>query len=133
MTGPTATPADPTEHAYRSMAGALDRGDAPAALGAVRALGNMNAIDDAPKLAGDAVLLAIAHGLPDAAADAAPVMAALAARDADGDEVLLDAIRAALGEAPVPLLRPLPVDLDDLATALEGDPGMTGGSSRRAT
>lgn len=43
-------------------------------------------------------------------------------RASDGDDDLADALEAALGMAPQPLLRPIPVDLDELADALEGDP-----------
>ena len=44
----------------------------------------------------------------------------------EGDRELADGIEAALGSGPVPLLRPLPVDLEELAGVLEGDP-VTGG------
>lgn len=44
----------------------------------------------------------------------------------EGDGDLAASIEAALGSGPVPLLRPLPVDLDELAGVLESDP-VTGG------
>lgn len=39
-----------------------------------------------------------------------------------GDEELADQLDALLGVAATPALRPLPVDLEELATVLEGDP-----------
>lgn len=48
-------------------------------------------------------------------------------RDWSGDAELADQIEAALGWAPTPLLRPLPVDLEELAGVLEGDPLNGGG------
>jgi hypothetical protein len=127
MTGPAGSPADPAEDAYRSMAGACYRGDAPAALEALGALAAAGALDEVPQVAGDGVLLAVAHGLPGADAAARPVMEALDARGHEGDEILLEALRAVLGEGPEPLLRSLPVHLDELAGALEGDPNLSGG------
>ncbi|SFO49323.1 Uncharacterised protein family (UPF0158) [Pseudonocardia ammonioxydans] len=43
-----------------------------------------------------------------------------------GDLELADQLEARLGTGPIPVLRPLAVDLDQLADILEGDP-MTGG------
>jgi hypothetical protein len=45
----------------------------------------------------------------------------------DGDEELADQLDGPLGAGPVPLLRPLPVDLEELAGVLEGDPRSGGG------
>lgn len=47
-------------------------------------------------------------------------------RDWDGDSDLAAAIEGVLGSGPAPLLGRLPVDLDELANVLEGDP-VTGG------
>ena len=51
---------------------------------------------------------------------------ALHDRNWDGDAELVDQLQGALGRGPTPLLRPIPVDLEELAGVLEGDP-MNGG------
>lgn len=48
-------------------------------------------------------------------------------RGRDGDQELADAIEAAVGTSPAPMLRLLPVDLEELSTILEGDPVHGGG------
>ena len=45
----------------------------------------------------------------------------------EGDQELADSLEARLGTAPSRLLRPLAVDLEELATVLEGDPIYGGG------
>ena len=45
----------------------------------------------------------------------------------EGDADLAAGLEATLGSGPVPLLRPLPVDLDELAGVLEGDLATSGG------
>ena len=45
----------------------------------------------------------------------------------DGDVELADQLDALSGAGPTPLLRPVPVDLEDLAGVLEGDPSFGGG------
>ena len=45
----------------------------------------------------------------------------------EGDAELVDQLNGALGRGPAPLLRPLPVDLADLANVPEGDPSSGGG------
>jgi hypothetical protein len=52
---------------------------------------------------------------------------ALRDRDWEGDGELAEGIEAALGSGPVPLRRPLPVDLEELAGVLEADPATGGG------
>ena len=52
---------------------------------------------------------------------------ALRERGWDGDDELADQLGALLGTSPTPLLRPLPVDLEELAGVLEGDPMFGGG------
>jgi hypothetical protein len=44
-----------------------------------------------------------------------------------GDEELAEVLDAALGKGPAPMLRPLPVDLEELSMILEGDPVHGGG------
>jgi hypothetical protein len=81
---------------------------------------------------GDWVLAALEqHG--DGAAEAARLMtAALRERDWEGDDVLADQLDALLGSG-MPDLRPLGVDLDELAGILEGDPMYGGGRVDLAT
>ncbi|KUO16877.1 hypothetical protein AQJ91_33170 [Streptomyces dysideae] len=79
------------------------------------------------QLAGDGVAVAAAQGLPGAAEMAALFLGALQERGFRGDEELADRLRAATGDAAIPLLRPLAVDLEMLAMLLEGDPAESGG------
>lgn len=59
-------------------------------------------------------------------------MTALRDRDWEGDQELADAPDARLG-GPATQLRPLPVDLDELASVLEGDPVQGGGRTDLST
>jgi hypothetical protein len=61
------------------------------------------------------------------------MIAALRERDWEGDDVLADQLDALLGSGVMPDLRPLPVDLDELAGILEGDPMYGGGRVDLAT
>ena len=79
------------------------------------------------QLAGDGLLVALDQHGEGAAEVASAVSAALRERSNEGDPELADQLDAALGTAPTPMLRPLPVDLDDLSSALEGDPMLSGG------
>ncbi|NEC85228.1 hypothetical protein G3I71_04985 [Streptomyces sp. SID12501] len=79
------------------------------------------------QLVGDGVAVAAAQGLPGAAEMAALFLGALQERGFRGDEELADRLRAATGDAAIPLLRPLAVDLEMLAMLLEGDPTESGG------
>src|ERR1700756_2093771 len=76
---------------------------------------------------GDWVLAAIEQHADGAAETARLMIAALRERDWEGDDVLADQFDALLGSGVVPDLRPLPVDLDELAGLLEGDPMEGGG------
>jgi hypothetical protein len=79
------------------------------------------------QLAGDGLLDALAKDVEGAVELAAQCAAALRERCWDGDEDLADQLQAALGRAATPLLRALPVDLEELASLLEGDPLCGGG------
>jgi hypothetical protein len=83
--------------------------------------------DDVLQLAGDGLLDAVAQDVEGAAALATQCAAALRERDWEGDEELADQLRAVLGQRATPLLRPLPIDLEQLASLLEGDPLWGGG------
>lgn len=79
------------------------------------------------QLVGDSVADAVAGRVPGAAKLAEEFIAALAERGWEGDEDLAEQLEAALGRGPVPMLRPLRVDLDELSGLLEGDPALGGG------
>lgn len=79
------------------------------------------------QLAGDGLLAALSARVDGAEPLARRCVEALRERGWDGDEELATALSTRLGDAPVPLLRPLPVDLDELAGVLEGDPAYGGG------
>jgi hypothetical protein len=64
--------------------------------------------------------------------DGAPELArelvvGLRQRGWDGDDVLADRLEAELGSGPAAMLVALPVDLEELADILEGDPMSVGG------
>ena len=84
-------------------------------------------VTEVPQLVGDGLLSAIGQNVPGADRLARSCIARLRDRASDGDDDLADALEAALGMAPQPLLRPIPVDLDELADALEGDPMVSAG------
>jgi hypothetical protein len=85
------------------------------------------------QLIGDGLLAALAQGVDGARQQAGHCLDALRERGWVGDDDLADQLVAALGEGPVPMLRPLPVPLDDLAVILEGDPLLGGGRIDRTT
>jgi hypothetical protein len=72
------------------------------------------------QLAGDGLLDALAKDVKGAVELAAQCAAALRERCWDGDAELADQLQAALGRGVTPLLRSLPVDLEELASLLEG-------------
>lgn len=113
----------PAEAPFRDLRGAICRGDGRAALGAIE-----RALDlDALQYVGDGLLMALAQGIPDVTTRAEECVAALRRRDLDGDEDLTLELEAALGLVQPRALRDIPVDLDELSLALEGDPLLTGG------
>jgi hypothetical protein len=93
----------------------------------VEAIAGNGLADDMLQLAGDGVLAALDQRVDDAPALAARLVTALRQRDWDGDAALADQLDAAPGDAALPMLRRLPVDLDELASVLEGDPTQGGG------
>jgi Uncharacterised protein family (UPF0158) len=106
------------------LRGAVYRGDAGSLVGILK---REAWPENALQLIGDGllgVLHAPAKGF-DEAADRC--VAALWDRGWEGDADLAAGLEAALGSGPVPLLRPLPVDLEELAGVLEGDPVNGGG------
>ncbi|MFK5636130.1 UPF0158 family protein [Ornithinimicrobium sp. LYQ103] len=85
------------------------------------------------QLIGDALLVAVTSGSASAHDLARACVAQLQARGWDGDTDLAEALAARLGDAPQPLLRPVPVDLEELASVREGDPAHGGGRVDLAT
>lgn len=88
---------------------------------------------DALQLIGDGLLDALRNGISAAEGPARRCVVELRARGWEGDDVLIDALEAKLGTGPVPLLRPLPVDMELLSMGLEGDGFTTGGRIDLAT
>jgi len=79
------------------------------------------------QLVGDAVLVAVLSDPSEASALARQCVTALGQRDWEGDAELAAALAAAGGDAPTPILRSVPVDLEELGSVLEGDPVRGGG------
>lgn len=82
---------------------------------------------------GDLVLLALEQHADNAAEAADGLIDALRERDWEGDDVLADQVTALVVNGVIPGLKPLPVNLDQLAGALEGDPMQGGGQIELAT
>ena len=79
------------------------------------------------QLAGDGLLLAVAQGADGATELARRCAEQLRERGWEGDGDLADQLDVALGDRPADMLRPLAVDLEELAAVLEGDPAHGGG------
>jgi hypothetical protein len=115
---------DPTPE--RTLRAAIHRGDGPAIVSVLTGDGR-DLLQSMPQLAGDGVLCALAHQLPAAQELAAALAAILRYRDWDGDAELADQLNPASSDPDQAPLRPLPVDLEQLAAVLEGDPRDGGG------
>jgi hypothetical protein len=112
------------------LRGAVYRGDGIA----VVALGRQAAMpDDVLQLLGDGLLAAVSQHVDGAVELAADCVKALRERGWYGDDELADHLDAVLDVAPMPMLRPLPVDLAELAGILEGDELGGGGRIDRQT
>ena len=114
---------DPVEAAFRDLRGAVYTGDGRAAMAAIERRSDLDTL----QYVGDGLRLALAQGVTGAALRAGEHVAALRNRDLDGDEDLAVELEAVLGLGQAPPLRDLPIDLDELSLALEGDPLLTGG------
>jgi len=82
---------------------------------------------DSLQLIGDGLLAALRDGTDGSVDLGRACVTALHSREWERDRELADALDAALGSGPTPMLRPLPVDLEELALILEGDPVEGGG------
>jgi hypothetical protein len=103
--------------AVRELRGAVYRGD-----GSVIEIVRGRLTDDVLQMAGDGLLDAVAQGVDGAVELASHCAAGLRDRSWWGDDELADQVEAALGRGATPLLRPLAVDVEELASFLEGDP-----------
>lgn len=79
------------------------------------------------QLVGDGLIAALMERVDRAPELARNLVIALRQRGWEGDDELADQLDALLGSGPTPMLRALPVDLEELAGILEGDPLTAGG------
>src|SRR5437764_7009919 len=107
-----------------ALRAAVYRGDGPAV---VEVLGGVGADEGSLQLAGDGLIAAGVQRVDGAAELARKVVVGLRQRGWEGDDELADQLEAQLGSGPAAMLRGLPVDLDELAGILEGDPLSIGG------
>lgn len=108
-----------------ALRAAVYRGDGPAVVHLLQ--GGAGAYDDALQLAGDGLSAAVMQHVDGALELGRRFMLALRQRGWAGDADLADQLDAQLGSGPAPMLRPLRVDLEELAGILEGDPLSAGG------
>lgn len=109
----------------RDLRAAAARGDGVALVALLRDRPHLH---DVLQLTGDALAAAVTGGVRGAPQVAARCVASLRERDWPGDATLAAQLEAALG-APVPALQPIPVDLDELSTAID-DSGPEGTDHR---
>ena len=109
----------------RTLLAATYRGDGPAVLRVLTGEGR-GLLQSMPQLAGDGLLCALAQ-VPAAQELAAELVAILRHRDWDGDAELADQLDPSNSDPGPAPLRPLAVDLEQLAMVLEGDPRDGGG------
>ena len=114
-----------------ALRAAVYRGDGPAVVDVLRGVG---ADDGSLQLAGDGLIAAVMQRV-DGAAELARGLSVVGLRQRgwDGDDELADQLEAQLGSGTAAMLRALPVDLEELAGILEGDPLSVGGRIDIAT
>ena len=98
------------------LRGAVARGDSPAVVALLATPGGWPV--HALQLVGDGLVGAVVASVRGAVPLAERCVETLRERAWDGDAELAEALAARLGTAPVPLLRPMPVDLEELAGTL---------------
>ena len=113
-----------SEEQRSALRGAVYRGDGPAVVELLRRAG---ADDESLQLAGDGLIAAVMQCVDGAAGLARDLVVGLRQRGWEGDDELADQLEAQLGSGPAAMLRGLPVDLEELAGILEGDPLTVGG------
>ena len=79
------------------------------------------------QLIDEGLLVAIRSGVDGSHELGRKLTARLAERAWDGDQELIDLLESVMGTGPTPMLRPLPVDLEEVADILEGGPFQGGG------
>jgi hypothetical protein len=102
----------------RRLRGAVDSGDGPEVVELVRNLASL----DAAQLIGDGLLAALAQHVEGAAEQAQRCADRLRERGWEGDEELAEQL-GVIGRGASPMLRALPVDLEEIAAVLDGNPG----------
>jgi hypothetical protein len=107
-----------------ALRAAVYRGDGGAVVDLLRGVG---VDDDSLQLAGDGLIAAVMQRVDGAAELARRLVVGLRQRGWEGDDELAEQLEAQLGSGPVAMLRALPVDLEELAGVLEGDPLSVGG------
>lgn len=107
-----------------AVRGATYRGDTT---GIIQLLEGGGWPDELLQLVGDALLVGMTSTSQKCRELARGCVARLEARGWDGDAELAEALSARLGDGARPMLRPIPVDLEELASVLEGDPANGGG------
>jgi hypothetical protein len=112
-----------TEDPVRRLRGAIYTGDAATIVAVLPRLEPAQCL----QLAGDGVVIALGQQARGAREQAQDWVEKLRDRGWDGDDELADQIEAQLGSRAASMLRPLPVDLDELSSVLEGDPINGGG------
>jgi len=105
------------EQVRARLRGAVYRGDAVAVVAVLRGGGRWRRTRC--KI-GDGLIAALSGRVPDAAALARACVTELRDRGWDGDDELADQLDGLLGTGPAPLLRALPVDLEELAGGVGG-------------
>jgi hypothetical protein len=113
-----------------ALRGATYRADVPEV---IRLLKERAWPEEVLQLIGDALLVAVTSGSATAHGLTRACVARLQARGWDGDTDLAEALVARLRDGPQPLLRPVRVDLEELASVREGDPTRGGGRVDLAT
>ena len=107
-----------------ALRAAVYRGDGRAVVDLLRGVG---ADDESLQLAGDGVIAAVMQRADGATELARKLVVGLRQRGWDEDDELADQLETQLGVGPAAMPRALPVDLEELAGILEGDPLSVGG------
>jgi hypothetical protein len=111
-----------TDRALKALRAACHTADGPSLL----ALLHTHDPAEVLQQCGDALTAAVARGVPGARETATACMSTLRERGWSGDEVLAEQLDT-VGGGAIGVLRPLPVDLEELSGLLEGDPAWGGG------
>ncbi|MFJ5154025.1 UPF0158 family protein [Streptomyces sp. NPDC088353] len=111
-----------TDQALKALRAACRTADGPSLLALLRT----HAPADVLQQCGDALTAAVVRGVPGAGETALACTSTLRERGWRGDEVLAEQLDT-VGGGAVCVLRPVPVDLEELSGLLEGDPAWGGG------